>query len=491
MVDRVIRQASQPLAEITTPDQRFGHRVGPLIVLAAVAAAVLLGNYVGEGGNLLVAGAGLVIIAAGVVVLSLPLLGLAAIVFVVATNASENLIEYFDLPSPAKLMLPAALLLLGYRWVGRGERPLIDPRATLLLGGYAALMLLSTPFALDWNGTMGAFSDFLKDATVALLIVAFFSRPRAMPVLFGTLFSAALFICTLSLYKHVFGDVTEDYYGFARTDIYTSRIQGPLPDPNYFGSFLIVYSIPAMYYLLYARSILLRWLGAYGVGVIIACIFLTQSRGTLVAMVAMAGVAVLLFDRRVALRMAVIVTLIGLASATVLSEQLVERYGTILTVTDADTAQDKSVQGRLAQWIVAANLFLDHPILGIGAGNYNVPFQDYSLDLGLMFRNGKDRAAHSLYLEVLAERGLVGFAWFTAILASVALGVRRAMASATAPGLQSLRGRCLCLGVGLAGYFTAMLFLHESFPRMMWMLVAIAIALPRIAAVEIESRRHA
>jgi putative inorganic carbon (HCO3(-)) transporter len=109
----------------------------------------------------------------------------------------------------------------------------------------------------------------------------------------------------------------------------------------------------------------------------------------------------------------------------------------------------------------------------------------------LMFRGGKDRAAHSLYLEVLAERGLVGFAWFTAILASVALGVRRAMASAGAAGLESLHGRYVCLGVGVAGYFTAMLFLHESYPRMMWMLIALAIALPRIAATEIEGRRHA
>ena len=212
---------------------------------------------------------------------------------------------------------------------------------------------------------------------------------------------------------------------------------------------------------MYGPALWLRALAVYALGAIVVCIFLTQSRGTLVAVVAMAGVALLLFDRRVALKLGFVFALTALASATVLSEHLVERYGTILTVTDADTAQDKSVQGRLAQWIVAVNLFLDNPALGVGAGNYNVRFQDYSLDLGLIFRDGEARAAHSLYLEILAERGIVGFAWFTAILVAVALGIRRAMAAARAAGLEQLHGRCLCLGVGLAGYFTAMLFLHD------------------------------
>ena len=65
------------------------------------------------------------------------------------------------------------------------------------------------------------------------------------------------------------------------------------------------------------------------------------------------------------------------------------------------------------------------------------------------------------------------------------------MTAASAPGLERLRGRYLCLGLGLTGYFTAMIFLHESYPRMMWMLIAIAIALPRIAAAEMEGRAHA
>jgi hypothetical protein len=392
MVDRSSEPANGPaVAGFTLPDERFGFRVGPLILVAAVVLAVMLGQYAGEGGNLLIAGAGIAVLIAGLVVLSVPLLGFAAIILVIATNASDNFIEFFGLPSMAKLMLPAAILLLGYRWLGYGERPLFDARATWLLGGYAAIMLLSTPFALNWNGTVGALSDFLKDVTAALLIVAFFAHRKAMPVFFGTLFAAGLFICTLVLYKYTLGEPNFDYYGFARTRVTSGRLAGPIWDPNYFGALLILFSVPAIYYLVYGSKLLLRGLAAYGIAAIVICIFLTGSRGTLVAVVAMAGLALLLFDRRVALKLGVVFALIAFASATLMSEQLVERYGTILNIAEGGTIEDTSVQGRLAQWIVAVNTFLDHPIVGVGAGNYNVRFQDYSLDLGLMFRNGEAR----------------------------------------------------------------------------------------------------
>ncbi|WP_410964468.1 O-antigen ligase family protein, partial [Salmonella sp. SAL4447] len=51
------------------------------------------------------------------------------------------------------------------------------------------------------------------------------------------------------------------------------------------------------------------------------------------------------------------------------------------------------------------------PLLGVGPGNYQHNFQTYSRRLDLWPRQ-EDRQAHSLYLEIAAERGVIGLAGF-------------------------------------------------------------------------------
>jgi O-antigen ligase len=79
---------------------------------------------------------------------------------------------------------------------------------------------------------------------------------------------------------------------------------------------------------------------------------------------------------------------------------------------------------RYEYWQVAVRTFADHPLAGVGAGGFQAewlrerPFRESVRD------------AHSLYLETLAELGLVGFAALLTLFAGVALGARRARAAA-------------------------------------------------------------
>jgi putative inorganic carbon (HCO3(-)) transporter len=456
-----------------------------LILAVATALALALGAYLGMGGDGLLAFGALAALAGGAVVVGLPLLGLAGLVFVIASNASDNLITYLGFPSLAKLMLPAALLLVAARWLVKGERPLFDAGVAWAFAAFGGLILIGLPVAANWQIALGSLSDFAKDAAMAMLIVSFFGRPAALPTFFATLYAVAAFVCTLALVKYLLGDYDNDYYGFARSMFDTARMAGPLTDPNFFGALLVILLPIPVYYLAFGPGAAVRLLGIYGVIVVLACIFLTQSRGTLLAVIGMAGLSLFIVERKAALRLGALFAVVALVAGVALSGQIAERFGTILSLGHASESQDESIQGRLAQWVVAVKQFADHPVLGVGSGNYNVRFQDYSLDLGLKFRNGQDRSAHSLYLEVLAEMGIVGLMGLLAILAAAARGIVRAMTMAGASGLGTLRARYACIGVGMVGYFLCMIFLHDAYSRMMWMMIAIAIALPRIAAVEI------
>jgi len=87
-----------------------------------------------------------------------------------------------------------------------------------------------------------------------------------------------------------------------------------------------------------------------------------------------------------------------------------------------------SVQSnRSAYWRVAAEVFVDHPLRGVGSGSFRVewlqrrPFAESVRD------------AHSLYLETAAELGLVGVLALAAFLAGAVLAARAGNVAAVAP----------------------------------------------------------
>jgi hypothetical protein len=69
-----------------------------------------------------------------------------------------------------------------------------------------------------------------------------------------------------------------------------------------------------------------------------------------------------------------------------------------------------SSNGRLSLWRVAVHMFERKPVTGLGAGSYE---QEWYLHRPVA---GKDRNAHSLYLETMGENGIVGLLLLVAAL---------------------------------------------------------------------------
>ena len=101
--------------------------------------------------------------------------------------------------------------------------------------------------------------------------------------------------------------------------------------------------------------------------------------------------------------------------------------GTVIAATTggggpaSSTAADRLVSAqsnRYAYWKVAADVFADHPLLGVGSGSFQVEW--------LARREIAEgvRDAHSLYLETAAELGLAGLAALAVFLAGIVLAAR-------------------------------------------------------------------
>ncbi|WP_273887054.1 O-antigen ligase family protein [Rubrobacter naiadicus] len=104
-----------------------------------------------------------------------------------------------------------------------------------------------------------------------------------------------------------------------------------------------------------------------------------------------------------------------------------------------------SGSGRYTLWKVAAEDFVRHPLKGVGTGNYQATY--YRLRDA---DTGHVRQPHSLPLEILAERGVVGGVLFGGFLAvCLGAGLRRRFGSLDAEG----KGLVGALVAGVALWF--------------------------------------
>ena len=103
----------------------------------------------------------------------------------------------------------------------------------------------------------------------------------------------------------------------------------------------------------------------------------------------------------------------------------------------------------------------------------------------------RKRTAHNLYLEIASETGLVGLALFAAALGACYAALRRARQRYERVGDASLAAIARGLQVALTGYLVTALFLHGQFPRHLWLLLGLALAVERCSrdALNVESAR--
>jgi O-antigen ligase/polysaccharide polymerase Wzy-like membrane protein len=158
----------------------------------------------------------------------------------------------------------------------------------------------------------------------------------------------------------------------------------------------------------------LRTLSKWCMALASVALLLTQSRGGLLAYVAILMVAAYMLapDRKTRMHRLALVLVVCVLAATV-AGLFFQRLGEI---------DDYTAVSRLAIWGGAFTVFARSPVVGAGFGNLR-PLMGGLLDLP----EGWMGDAHNLYLELLAESGLVGFIAFAFLIVSALRAARRCM----------------------------------------------------------------
>jgi len=111
--------------------------------------------------------------------------------------------------------------------------------------------------------------------------------------------------------------------------------------------------------------------------------------------------------------------------------------------------------------------------------HYEHYFQIYSYDHGTKLY-GDDRSAHSLYMELLAERGALGLTGFLLALGGIVLtvlyqGLQRLAAGDTRHGFL-----VLSLVVAAVAYYLSAVLMHDVHSEPIWALTGVMIASTRL-----------
>ncbi len=194
-----------------------------------------------------------------------------------------------------------------------------------------------------------------------------------------------------------------------------------------------------------------------GVFLLPLVILLTQSRGTIIALAVCALIAIAGQKRR--MRSLVIFGAVAIVSATFAPESVWERLRGLRGVTDTSNLGkvDSSAEQRYEIWRVARTVFADNKLFGTGIGTYKLAHRAYTRGSRFEPIARGSRDAHSTYLTLLAEVGVVGFALFVAMFAGTMLWAERVRRRAKHYLPQSAQ-QIFYLELGLLGFFLAGIF---------------------------------
>lgn len=414
--------------------------------------------------------------------------------FLIFMRISDVLRGEFGLPSLFMVLAPGLVVLAVARWlfvgrpVGSGWRP-----AIWLLVLYGSVCSASLLYASQGERTVEALLNYGDGIVIVLVMTLYLRTSKDLERTVWALVGAGGILASLAVIQQLAGASDWSFAGFSRVElrnIYDRsagfRSEGPV-SANYFGLILVAVVPLAVERLLHAPGRLAKLIAAGTVAASVTAIVFTYSRGSLVAL-GMCCIPMLVWVPRRRLGRYLLVG--GLAAVLLAAFALPADYtkrlsalSQVFSAAQGHVPADSALRGRLSEVTSAAMMFRDHPVVGVGYGNFEIHYPRYAQMLGLDARR-EERQAHSLYLEVAAETGIVGMLAFGALVIGTLAGATRARRGLAEIGDAAGARLATGFGIALLGYLAGSIFLHLTYPRYFWLLIGTGLALHALAGRE-------
>lgn len=491
-------------------DQKIGNKLFPPGIVFPLILLVLLSSLVIGGiaswqpviSILLVLG-----ICFFLAVFRWPDISTLIVVFILYTNAAVVAVRFHDLPYFLGALFPSLLIFpLIYHLVIKHRKFKINLEFVLIMV-FSVIQLFAAIFSEHLKLVISELITFITEGVlIYLLIINVVRTKQELRRVVWVLLIAGAFMGGLSLFQQATGSFENNYGGFAQvgdtgfgTGVETlqgeaeqPRLSGPIGEKNRYAQIMLML-VPLGFFRYWSEeSKLLRLVAVVFTGLILIGTVLSFSRGAAVGFVLM--LVIIVFMRYIKFYQLAML-LLGTAMVLIIFPQYGKRLASLGELSSfvstgdvyAVSSADGAIRGRLTEMLAAGLVFADHPITGVGPGMFKYYSQEYGRKIGLKAVTGT-KEAHTLYLEVAAETGIFGFICFVMILFIPVRNLARARSYwlNKSPELANLATGFL---LALLSYMTTGIFLHLSYIRYFWFMLALCGAASQILGESVEELR--
>jgi putative inorganic carbon (hco3(-)) transporter len=462
-------------------------RYKPVVVVILALAAGVAGGFLAHWPLHTLAGVSLIILA--VVLLSWPKTATLMVLFILYSNMAVVAVRFHDVPFIIGAAFPLLLALPLFSYLILERRPL---RVTPALPAVLAFLVVQQISMLFSRDPASALSEVITTLTegflIYFLLINVVRTPSMLRYAGWSLLLAGLVLAAAPIIQQLTGTYNNDFGGFGQLsrgtfrtgettlsgDVRQVRFTGPIGEQNRFAQVMLLL-VPLGWFMAHVeRKTSLRLLALVLALVALAGMSLSFSRGVAVAFVL---VLLALMVTRLLRPAHFLGIILGIAVIFAAFPQYTVRLVTIPSAADlldeetGTSGVDGAIRGRVTEMLAAVLVFADHPIIGVGPGQFKFYSAEYGNRVGLRILTGT-REAHSLYPGLAADYGILGFiAFMAACLIPIRVILRnRHKLAATNAGLNNL---VLGFAFVMIAYLASGIFLHLAYIRYFWVVLAL------------------
>ncbi|HEY6286286.1 MAG TPA: O-antigen ligase family protein [Ktedonobacteraceae bacterium] len=279
-------------------------------------------------------------------------------------------------------------------------------------------MVLSATVALNVSSSLKEISKWLEVVVVILLGSQYLRSRRQIWIIVALICLAGISQAFYGYFQAFFNLGPQSFIRDA-----SLRVYGTFDQPNPYAGYINIPLSITLALTLLGRNWVTRILAGLTAIILGVAEYLSQSRGGEIALAAALIFIVLAGMPRIrVLTRALIVLFLGIFAALLAGWIPISAFNPLLRFLGAaqisftnPSSQDYSTAERLAHWIAGLHMFMDHPVLGVGIGNYPDAYSRYFITI---FTASLGHA-HNYYINIAAETGSIGLIAFLLFLLAV------------------------------------------------------------------------
>jgi putative inorganic carbon (HCO3(-)) transporter len=284
-------------------------------------------------------------------------------------------------------------------------------KLSIFMAVLLAAMILSTFYAVDKKLALSESARFITYIFMYFLIKYEFNTKKQINILLRCYIGISFVISCIGIVQHFTGFALGEQFVKVYELSGSIKITSTLSHPNTYGAYLILIIFPMIMLSIYEKNKRKKIFYILFSMLVFVNLLMTFSRNALLGFALGAVVLALIYSIKL------IFALGGFGILTLFIPSVFLRVKDITNL-----SQNES---RIKLWKTALMMIKEHPILGVGNGNFVTQYDTYIVKYRLDYNSYTHYPTHNSYLKVQSELGVVGIVSFLGVLVTALFRVKK------------------------------------------------------------------